>query len=88
MDNLVIIDVAKETLMLLFKLSFPLLIVALVVGSLISLIQALTQIQEPTLAFVPKFISVMVTLLLLMPYIGNSMTVFFEQISSIIINLE
>ncbi len=58
MDAENIINIAQDSVMVLLKLSLPLLLVALFVGVLISLIQALTQIQEPTISFVPKIIAV------------------------------
>jgi flagellar biosynthetic protein FliQ len=62
--NGTIIEIAQDSLIVLLKLSLPLLLVALVVGVLISLVQALTQIQEPTISFVPKIIAVFFSLLL------------------------
>ena len=58
MDAENIINIAQDSVMVLLKLSLLLLLVALFVGVLISLIQALTQIQEPTISFVPKIIAV------------------------------
>ena len=88
MDELVVIDLAKETIILTLKLSLPLLLVALVVGFMISLLQALTQLQEPTMSFVPKIIAIFVTLLLLLPYIGTAMNDFAENIFSMMIHLQ
>ena len=58
-----IIDIAFSTMVVAFKLSAPILVTSLVVGFAISLFQAMTQIQEFTLAFVPKLIGVGVALL-------------------------
>ena len=58
-----IIDIAFSTMMVAFKLSAPILVTSLVVGFAISLFQAMTQIQEFTLAFVPKVIGVGVALI-------------------------
>ncbi|CAG7594105.1 MAG: flagellar biosynthetic protein FliQ [Candidatus Midichloria sp.] len=87
MEPEAVIDITKEALFVLLKVSLPLLLVALVVGSLVSLVQALTQIQEPTLTFVPKLVVLMFTMLIMIPYIGHVMSSFFERISSLIINL-
>ena len=57
-----IIDIAFSTMMVAFKLSAPILVTSLVVGFAISLFQAMTQIQEFTLAFVPKVVAVGVAL--------------------------
>lgn len=59
-----VIDIATKTMMLTAKLGAPILITALLVGFLISLFQAATQIQEPTLSFVPKVIAIAAALLL------------------------
>ncbi|GAA1931220.1 flagellar biosynthesis protein FliQ [Nocardioides marmoribigeumensis] len=59
-----IIDIAFSTMMVAFKLSAPILVTSLVVGFAISLFQAMTQIQEFTLAFVPKVIAVGVALII------------------------
>lgn len=59
-----VLDVAKDAILTIIKLSAPLLGVALVVGLAISIFQATTQIQEQTLSFVPKIIAVFLALFL------------------------
>ncbi|MBI2245234.1 MAG: flagellar biosynthesis protein FliQ [Nocardioides sp.] len=59
-----IIEIALRTLVVALKLSAPILVTSLVIGFAISLFQSLTQIQEATLAFVPKLIGVGIALLL------------------------
>jgi flagellar biosynthesis protein FliQ len=56
-------DIAIQTMMVAAKVAAPVLLTALLVGFLISLFQAATQIQEPTLSFVPKMIAVSIALL-------------------------
>lgn len=60
-----VIDVARETLWIIIKVSAPLLLVSLIVGLIISIFQTVTSIQEQTLTFVPKllaiFLMIMVT---------------------------
>ena len=68
MDQGLAISVLREAVLLIIKLSLPILLVALVVGVVISLLQALTQIQEQTLTFVPKMLAVFGVLVLLLPY--------------------
>lgn len=58
-----IIDIALQTMVVALKLSAPILVTALVIGFTISLFQSMTQIQEFTLAFVPKVVGVGVALL-------------------------
>ena len=53
-----VMDISRETVMLILKLSAPMLLASLVVGLIISLIQTITSIQEQTLTFVPKLMLV------------------------------
>ena len=59
-----ILDIATQTMIVALKLSAPILVTALVIGFAVSLFQAMTQIQEFTLAFVPKVIGIGVALIL------------------------
>lgn len=63
------IDIVRETLTLMLLLSMPVLLAALVVGLLISVAQAVTQVQEQTLSFVPKILGMGVMAILVMPWI-------------------
>jgi flagellar biosynthesis protein FliQ len=58
-----IIDIATQTMIVALKLSAPILVTALVIGFTISLFQAMTQIQEATLAFVPKVVGIGIALI-------------------------
>jgi flagellar biosynthesis protein FliQ len=64
------LDVAREGIWVLILVSAPMMIIGLVVGVVIALFQALTQIQEMTLVFVPKIIAIFVTMLLSLPFMG------------------
>ena len=88
MDAENIINIAQDSVMVLLKLSLPLLLVALFVGVLISLIQALTQIQEPTISFVPKIIAVFFSIFLSLNYMGSILSSYMENIVSHIINVQ
>jgi len=68
MTDLDLATLLREGMMVMLKLSGPPLLVALVVGMLISVLQAITQIHEATLAFVPKALAIGITLLLLGPF--------------------
>jgi flagellar biosynthetic protein FliQ len=72
--------VARETIMTLLMVSAPAMAVALGVGLLISLVQALTSIQEVTLTFVPKIILVFAVLILTMPFMASHMQQFTEDL--------
>ena len=63
------VDLGREALWVAVKLSFPVLISALVVGALISVLQAATQLQDPTLNQVPKIFAVAAVVFLLLPWI-------------------
>ena len=80
-----VLDVARDSIMTLVYVSSPLMIVGLVVGVVISLLQALTQIQEQTLVFVPKILAIFVTLLLALPFMADSLHSHMMRISSRII---
>ncbi len=79
------LDVARDTIWTLVVVSSPLLVVGLVVGVVVSLFQALTQIQEQTLVFVPKILAIFVTLLLALPFMADSLHSHMMRISSRII---
>lgn len=65
------IDLVRESLTLTLFLSAPILIAAVVIGLAISLIQAVTQIQEQTLTFVPKILGMGIVAILVMPWIAT-----------------
>ena len=72
MDNINWTLITKETLWMIIKLSFPFLLITLVIGLVVSLIQVITQIQEATLTFLPKFLAVMGLIFLLMPWFSQT----------------
>jgi flagellar biosynthetic protein FliQ len=67
------LDFAREAIYVLLKISAPAMLAALVVGVTIGLLQALTQIQEMTLVFVPKIIAIFLVLLFTLPFVGAAM---------------
>ena len=80
MDESVILEVGRDAVIVTLKLGAPLMIIALLIGLVISLFQALTQIQEVTLTFVPKIIVVFISMLLLAPFMLHTLTDFTERI--------
>lgn len=68
-----VLDVARDAIVTLIVVSAPVMLVGLAVGVGISLLQALTQIQEMTLAFVPKIMAIFVTLLIALPFMAQSL---------------
>jgi flagellar biosynthetic protein FliQ len=75
-----VVSVGMEAVKLTLLLSLPLLGVGLVVGLLIAVLQATTQIQEMTLSFVPKILSVLLALLVAAPWMLTKMTYFTSYI--------
>ncbi|WJH33279.1 flagellar biosynthesis protein FliQ [Paenibacillus aurantius] len=75
-----VIRLAGEAVYTVLKTSAPMLIAALVVGLVISIFQATTQIQEQTLAFVPKIIAVLLVLLLFGPWILTTLADFTSNL--------
>lgn len=88
MTETFVIHVARDALMMVVILSLPALGVAMLVGLIISILQATTQIQEQTLSFVPKMVAVFVTLIIasswLLNIAINFTTRLYQQIPNII----
>ena len=86
MDTAIVIDIAREALWLIIICSAPLLLVSLIVGLIISIFQTVTSIQEQTLTFVPKIISIFITLILcggwIMDNVASFMTRLFESFAT------
>ena len=82
MDPASIIDFARGAMLVLLEIIAPSMITALVVGLGIGLLQAVTQIQEQTLVFVPKIVASFVVLLLSLPFIGAAMSGLMTDIAA------
>jgi len=80
-----IIDIARDAIYTLIIVSAPLMMVGLIVGVVISLLQALTQIQEMTLVFVPKILAMFVALLLALPFMADALNSHMMRIAARII---
>ena len=80
-----VLDVARDAIWTIVLVSSPLMVVGLVVGVAISLVQALTQIQEMTLVFVPKIIAIFITMVLALPFMADALHGHMLRISSRII---
>lgn len=72
-------DLVQRTLMLALLVSTPMLAIGLVVGVIVSLFQAITQIQEQTLTFVPKILAMVAAAILLFPWMGHALTEYASQ---------
>lgn len=80
-----VLDIAREGIWVMILIAAPMMIVGLVVGVVIALFQALTQIQEMTLVFVPKIIAIFVTLLLSLPFMGATMSSYMMKLADMIV---
>jgi flagellar biosynthetic protein FliQ len=76
-----VLDLARDGIFTMILVSSPLLLVALIVGVAISLLQALTQIQEMTLVFVPKILAVFLALLIALPFMGDVLQAYMARIA-------
>lgn len=88
MEDSVFLTLTQNVLILILILSTPILVISMVVGLLISVFQAVTQIQESTLTFVPKIIAGILTLIILLPWMLNMfvsrITEMFEYVQTMI----
>tara|TARA_Y100000588_G_scaffold373613_2_gene447667 strand:+ start:225 stop:494 length:270 start_codon:yes stop_codon:yes gene_type:complete len=75
-----VVKLGQDTLMLVLHIAGPVLVVALVVGLMVSIFQAVTQIHEMTLTFIPKILAVVAVVMLIMPWMMRRMLDFTIQI--------
>ncbi|WP_088069480.1 flagellar biosynthesis protein FliQ [Gottfriedia luciferensis] len=81
-----VISIAQKAIYTLFVVSGPLLVIALVIGLIVSIFQATTQIQEQTLAFIPKIVAVLVALIFFGPWMLTKLVEFTFAIFSNLTN--
>jgi flagellar biosynthetic protein FliQ len=77
-----VLDIARDGILTLLKVASPMMLVGLAVGVAISLLQALTQIQEQTLAFVPKVILMFVALILMLPFMSDALAGYMTRVAA------
>lgn len=85
MTGLEVLDIARDGIWTLVIVSAPMMLVGLVVGVVIALFQALTQIQEMTLVFVPKIIAIFVAMLVALPFMGATMAGYMTRVADMIV---
>ena len=68
-----VLDIARDAIFTLILVAAPVMLVGLIVGLAISLFQALTQIQEMTIAFVPKILAIFVALVVALPFMAEKL---------------
>ncbi len=87
MTNIEVLDFLREMIWVVIKISAPALVTALVIGTVVSLIQALTQIQEATLSFIPKALGIGLVLLISFPFMLESIQKLSTKVFDKIMNL-
>jgi flagellar biosynthesis protein FliQ len=80
-----LLEVARDGIITFFKVGMPVMMIGLLVGVVISLLQALTQIQEQTLVYVPKVAAIFASLLFLLPFMGDAIAGYMARIAARII---
>ncbi len=86
MNETEIIEIARQSILLTMWISMPILLVGLFVGVAIALLQALTQVQEMTLVFVPKIMAIFFAIYLFMPAMTDTLTVFTQTLADLIVS--
>ena len=82
-----VLDVARDAIFVLIRVAGPIMLVGLSVGLTIALFQALTQIQEMTLTFVPKILAIFTSLLIFLPFMMTTLVTFMERLALRIVGL-
>lgn len=85
MNDTEIIEMARQALLISIQMGAPILLIGLVVGVSVALVQALTQIQEITLVFVPKILAIFLALFAFLPGMMKTLIVFTESLADRII---
>lgn len=80
MNEMMIIDLGRKTLMMVLVLSGPMLALSLIVGLIVSIFQAATQISEMTLTFIPKLVAMGIALLIFLPWMLQLFKGFFVEL--------
>lgn len=88
MEPAEVMDIGREAVFLLITIAAPAMIASLVVGLIIALFQALTQIQEMTLTFVPKIVAILLVLIAFMPFMAGRLMEFSHKLNDRIVHLE
>ena len=81
-----VLDVARDAIITLVLVSAPLMLVGLAVGVVISLFQALTQIQEMTLVFVPKILAIFLAMLVALPFMSDTLQGYMTRLAARIVS--
>ena len=88
MDQEEIIELAQQSFIILLQISTPVMLIGLAVGVTVALFQALTQIQEITLVFVPKILAIMLSLFVLLPNMAAVLITFTHYLADKIVGIQ
>lgn len=88
MEAAEVVDIVRQGIYVLMLVSAPVMIAALIVGLAISLVQALTQIQEQTLTFVPKMVTMLLMLVITLPFIMQTLIDYTHKLQERIVHIE
>ena len=80
-----VLDLAREGVWTMILVAGPVMVIGLLVGVVIALFQALTQIQEMTLVFVPKILAIFVTILIALPFMSQVLEAFMSRVAEMIL---
>ena len=87
MDEVAVLEIGRDALVVILKISGPIMLTGLLIGVIIALFQALTTIQEMTLTFVPKIIAIFISIVIFLPFMMTTLIEFantlFDRISSV-----
>ena len=87
MDETQFLQFARESVLVMLTVASPVMLIGLVVGVAVAIFQALTSIQEMSLTFVPKILAVFVSLIVLLPFMFETMTKYMEGIVDRIVGI-
>ena len=85
MSGAQVLDIARDGIWVMILVAAPMMLVGLVFGIVIALVQALTQIQEQTLVFVPKIIAIFIVMLIALPFMGATMSSYMTRLADMIV---
>jgi flagellar biosynthesis protein FliQ len=88
MEQTEVVELVREAIMICIQISAPIMLIGLAVGVVIALLQALTQIQEITLVFVPKIMAIFMAIFLLFPGMVLILNTFMQTLADRMIGLQ
>ncbi len=87
MEDIEVIQITQDALLIAIEIGAPILLIGLFVGVAIALVQALTQVQEITLVFVPKILAILLAMMFFLPAMMETLTIFMEELADHMIGL-